>query len=555
MNQRETTNQTVKIQYPEIDLRAFFYLLAISLYMIYFILCVSFYQNYVGSFYEMTVKFSFVLLVIAELTDFHYTFSDWLGIAFIAAVMLSTFYLLGDVWARPFLWILLFAFGARHIDFKKIARWALILSTVLFLFVILSSAAGKIPDYLDTVTHPGVTRHYLGFLYCLFPPTVLFNIEALYYYLRKDRLHWWEFVLGLALAYLFYKLCDARLNFILNALMIVGIFVVRYRQKWPKAIKKVFSRISAVLPWLFVICAAISIVFSFGYNSNLSWMAKINHALGNRLGMGRLSYHKYGVNAFGQIIVMLGNGLSGNGIRGRGHYFYLDCLYVRFLQEYGLVFSILMMIIMTVSAYRMWRRKKYSLLVILSVLALHAIVDDLILMPYYNTFWVVLIYFIGKKKTQKKGETEMKVCLVGSSGGHLTHLYMLKPFWQNKERFWVTFDKEDARSLLKDEKMYPCYYPTNRSIKAFFINLRVAWKVLRKEKPDLIISSGAAVAVPFFYLGKMMGMKTIYIEVFDRVDKPTLTGKLVYPITDKFIVEWEEMKKIYPKAINLGSIF
>ena len=59
----------------------------------------------------------------------------------------------------------------------------------------------------------------------------------------------------------------------------------------------------------------------------------------------------------------------------------------------------------------------------------------------------------------------MKVCLVGSSGGHLTHLYMLKPFWENKDRFWVTFDKEDARSLLDKEKMYPCYYPTNRSLK------------------------------------------------------------------------------------------
>ena len=54
----------------------------------------------------------------------------------------------------------------------------------------------------------------------------------------------------------------------------------------------------------------------------------------------------------------------------------------------------------------------------------------------------------------------MKVCLVGSSGGHLTHLYMLKPFWKDKERFWVTFDKEDARSMLKGEKVYPCYFPS-----------------------------------------------------------------------------------------------
>jgi UDP-N-acetylglucosamine:LPS N-acetylglucosamine transferase len=78
---------------------------------------------------------------------------------------------------------------------------------------------------------------------------------------------------------------------------------------------------------------------------------------------------------------------------------------------------------------------------------------------------------------------------------------------------------------------------------------------LRKERPDIIISSGAAVAVPFFYIGKLFGAKLVYIEVIDRIDKPTITGKMVYPIVDKFVVQWEEMKKVYPKAVNLGSIF
>ena len=149
----------------------------------------------------------------------------------------------------------------------------------------------------------------------------------------------------------------------------------------------------------------------------------------------------------------------------------------------------------------------------------------------------------------------MKICLVGSSGGHLAHLNMLKPFWKDEERFWVTFDKEDARSILKDEKMYSCHFPTNRNLKNLIKNTFLAIKVLKKEKTDVIISSGAAVAVPFFYIGKLFGAKTVYIEVFDRIDKPTVTGKLVYPVTDKFIVQWEEMKKVYPKAINLGSIF
>ena len=92
-------------------------------------------------------------------------------------------------------------------------------------------------------------------------------------------------------------------------------------------------------------------------------------------------------------------------------------------------------------------------------------------------------------------------------------------------------------------------------MKALIKNTKIAWKVLRKEKPDLIISSGAAVAVHFFYLGKLFGAKLVYIEVFDRIDKPTMTGKMVYPIVDKFIVQWEEQKEVYPKAINLGSIF
>ncbi len=149
----------------------------------------------------------------------------------------------------------------------------------------------------------------------------------------------------------------------------------------------------------------------------------------------------------------------------------------------------------------------------------------------------------------------MKVCMVGSSGGHLAHLNMLKSFWKKQDRFWVTFDKRDANSLLKKEKVYHCAYPTNRNFKNLVKNTVLAFKVLLKEKPDLLISSGAAVAVPFFYVAKLMGKKLVYIEVYDRIDTSTLTGKLVYPITDVFIVQWPEMVKVYPKAIYLGGIF
>lgn len=137
----------------------------------------------------------------------------------------------------------------------------------------------------------------------------------------------------------------------------------------------------------------------------------------------------------------------------------------------------------------------------------------------------------------------------------MTQLYKLKPCWEPEDRVWVTFLKQDAQSILEGERFYPCYFPTNRNIKNLIRNTFVAWKVLRKERPDLIISTGAAVAVPFFYVGKLLGVKVIYVEIFDRIDRLTLTGKLVYPIADRFIVQWEELTVRYPKAICLGSIF
>lgn len=155
----------------------------------------------------------------------------------------------------------------------------------------------------------------------------------------------------------------------------------------------------------------------------------------------------------------------------------------------------------------------------------------------------------------KKKYNEAKFLIVGSSGGHLTHMYMLKDIWSKHDRAWVTFDKADANSILKDERKYWCHYPTNRNIPNLIKNTFLAIKILRKEKPDIIVSSGAAVAIPFFLLGHLFGAKLVYVEVFDRIDKPTVSGKFCYRFADKFIVQWDEQLKVYPKAINLGQIF
>lgn len=148
----------------------------------------------------------------------------------------------------------------------------------------------------------------------------------------------------------------------------------------------------------------------------------------------------------------------------------------------------------------------------------------------------------------------MKLLIVCSSGGHLFQLYILKKWWIKHKRVWVTFKKQDAESLLENEEVYWSYYPTNRNLKNLIKNTFLAWRILKKEKPDIIVSTGAGVAVPFFWVGKLFKFKTIYIEVFDRIYSPTLTGRLVYPVTDVFILQWEEQKKFYPKGKVLDQI-
>lgn len=152
--------------------------------------------------------------------------------------------------------------------------------------------------------------------------------------------------------------------------------------------------------------------------------------------------------------------------------------------------------------------------------------------------------------------SKAKVCVPTSSGGHLTHMLMLMPvLGEAADRFWVTFDKEDAGSKLEGERVYHCYFPTNRNAVNAVRNTALAVRVLLRERPDLIVSSGAAIAVPFFLVGKLLGAKTVYVEVFDRVDAPTLTGRLVRRLADLFVVQWPEMTSVYPGSVDLGSIF
>jgi len=140
------------------------------------------------------------------------------------------------------------------------------------------------------------------------------------------------------------------------------------------------------------------------------------------------------------------------------------------------------------------------------------------------------------------------VVLVCSSGGHLAQLYNLRAWWQRFDRSWVTFRLPDAESLLEGERTVWAHHPTTRNVPNMFRNAALAWRMLRRERPSVVISTGAGVAFPFFVIAKLLRIRTIYVEVFDRVDSATLTGRLCYPLSDLFLVQWEEQRQLYPRG-------
>jgi beta-1,4-N-acetylglucosaminyltransferase len=148
-----------------------------------------------------------------------------------------------------------------------------------------------------------------------------------------------------------------------------------------------------------------------------------------------------------------------------------------------------------------------------------------------------------------------KVLLVASNGGHLLQLLQLTDLWPQERRHWVTFQKSDAVSLLADERVTWAHHPTNRSLPNLIRNLGLALRMVRRGKMQAIVTTGAGVAVPFAIAGRLLGVNVVYIESMARITSPSLTGRLIYPFADTFIVQWPELLRFFKRARSFGTVF
>ena len=153
------------------------------------------------------------------------------------------------------------------------------------------------------------------------------------------------------------------------------------------------------------------------------------------------------------------------------------------------------------------------------------------------------------------GDSTLKICVACSPGGHMVQARRLAVLYERHDYFYFTFDGPVARELGKTARV--------RTIPNIVRSRPVSWVVgavrsahiALAERPDLVITTGAGVVVFLCIFCKLLGAKLIFLESMAKVDRPTLTARLLYRFSDLFIVQWPSLLKFFPRAKFVGRLF
>lgn len=359
-----------------------------------------FYKYYVGDPYMRIQSWCIFLLLLYEIFANDWRKQNWIGLAICAVLVWITIRVSPAYSQRQVVWMFAYIYSARNIPFAKIARFTLNISIALVLVVVVSSLFGVVEGI--SAYKNGRIRDYLGFRYALYLPGLLLNMTALWIYLKKDTITVAGAIVWAVANALVYWLTDSRISFFIAEALLVAALLMRF---FPKATEK-----AKPLWWLmvgsFLICAVVSLIITVEYNGAVPWMRKLNSMLESRLRLGHASLDEYGVKWFGQEIVWLGNGLNAYGNSTVGTYNYVDCLYVKLLQRFGIVFMVMMAVLVGWSMYRLYQRKEYHILLISATVAAHCVLDDLSFALHYNTFWMAMgVVLMNAKMLNWNGKT------------------------------------------------------------------------------------------------------------------------------------------------------
>jgi UDP-N-acetylglucosamine:LPS N-acetylglucosamine transferase len=151
-----------------------------------------------------------------------------------------------------------------------------------------------------------------------------------------------------------------------------------------------------------------------------------------------------------------------------------------------------------------------------------------------------------------------KICLTSSSGGHLAQLKKFFYLSNDYDVFIVTEKNPTTVNIVNDIGGYTLTQQERKGwlfFVKFFGNIFRSLFIIIRERPKVIICTGAGVTIPIILFGKLVNAKVIYIESYAKVLTPTISGRIAYKIADQFYVQWEELLNYYPKALYRGRIY
>lgn len=373
----------------------------VSLYIVVSILTTTFFSKYIPGFFVHLISILSIFLIslhniIVRKKDF-----SVFGAAFTLGIMSLLIYF--SIGSLNYIYSLIIIFLLKDFEFDKLVKFVLPVIISVFVFIILSSKLGVIQDYIEISATR--IRHYLGFRYSLFPSTIMLNIVALYVYSKKEQVTYKSLlVLTLAVLWIFLQ-TNSRLTALSSmAFILLAILLKRF----PKLLTRIRYLLVFLIP-SYIFAAVASYVVAGKYTSAGSGLRAVDNFLGGRIYLASKSLYNYGFSWLGKNIQWVGNGLNADGQRSTMSYLYVDNMYIQVLQKYGLLYLIIFVTLLTITLFILYRKKQYLLFLILSILAVYAMIDDLTFNLYYNFFLVLLSlpFAVNPKKIEKDGINQL----------------------------------------------------------------------------------------------------------------------------------------------------
>lgn len=148
----------------------------------------------------------------------------------------------------------------------------------------------------------------------------------------------------------------------------------------------------------------------------------------------------------------------------------------------------------------------------------------------------------------------MKICLAASTGGHLTQLLLLAPVWEGRPHFFVTPGISVGEQVRNNAKAYVVTKADYQHPYRLLVMLAQCSRIMLRERPDVVLSTGAAIGCVLCILAKLCRKKVIWVDTVSHVDRLTLSGNIVRHFADLFLVQWPDLAEKYKQAKYVGSV-